>query len=279
MITIYKDECFLNHSDISVSNYRYNKRSDEHRHSFFELAYIAEGAGFHIIDGRSIPVMHGDYFLLDAKMSHCYDGNISVINLTFKPSFLDKNYRDIVTISQFYDRITYQKDYSLSVSEPLYHTFHDNGEVLKRIEYIKKEIEQKRFGYEECVRIALSEIILYTVRSAICKDKTDDNIQYIKTYIYEHYSENINLTKLSSKLGYSVPYISKQFRAATGRTFSEYLQSTRIKFACNLFTNNPKIHISEAAAIVGYRDMKRFTAVFKKITGTTPRNFCKTLKE
>ena len=183
MIYYYKDECFLQHSSVSVSDCSYYKRTPEHKHSFFEIAYIVNGTGFHIIDGKSIPIKSGDYFLLDTTVSHYYDGNINVINLVFKPSFLDKNYRDILTVARLCDRITFKTDYRRSVKEPVYHTYCDDGFVRRRIEYIKDEIRERKFSYEECVRIALSEIVMYTVRSIVCVDTNSNIIKQIEKKI------------------------------------------------------------------------------------------------
>ena len=83
--------------------------------------------------------------------------------------------------------------------------------------------------------------------------------------------------ELCEKMGYSLPYISKQFKAVTGSTFSEYLQRTRVHFACRFLVNNPRLAIDEVAAKVGYNDAKHFTSVFKKYVGTTPGVFAKKL--
>ena len=277
---IYNDKnSFIKHRDVSVSNYNYKARSQEHSHTFFELAYIVSGEGVHIVDGRAVPVRKGCYFLLDKNASHCYDGNIEVLNLTFNPSFLDKNYCDIVTVSELYDKMVYKTDYRLPVSDWNCHIYYDEGMLEKRIRYVQDEIEQMKFGYEECARIAIFEIIMCTIRSVVCCDTEHDTINNIKKYVNEHYSETILLTQICSSMGYSLPYISKLFREATGNTFSQYLQRTRIEAACSIFVKNSRLHIREVAAMVGYRDMKQFTAVFKKIKGTTPRKFCKSVKE
>lgn len=279
MIYSYKDECFYMHSDISVSNHNSNKLTPSHTHSFFEIAYIYGGNGFQIINEKRIPVTKGDYFFLDTTVSHCYDGNVQVLNLIFKPAFLDKTYHNITTISQLYNKILANTNFSISVPEPLYHTYTDDGNIVRKIERIQNELNNKSFGYEKCAQIALQEIITHSVRSIVCKNSENDNIRFIKEYIYEHYNEDISLKLMSDIMGYSSPYISKVFHTATGKTFSEYLQITRIEFARSILINNPRLSINEVSNMVGYKNAKQFTAVFKKHTGTTPRIFCKSVKE
>ena len=276
----YKDECFLQHGDISISKYTYNRLTTEHKHDFFELAYVEDGEGEHIIDGRRYAVAKGDYMIIDTTAAHCYEGNIVILNLIFNPAFLDKNYRHIKEVRELYSALTFNTGYSIVAAEPIYHIFHDNGEIQDRIDYIRREIEDKSLGYADCVRAALLEIITRSARD-LCRENMssdgDGKISYVEKYIYDHYDEDVNLSELCEKMGYSLPYISKQFKAVTGSTFSEYLQRTRIHFACRFLVNNPRLAIDEVAAKVGYNDAKHFTSVFKKYVGTTPGVFAKNL--
>ena len=277
----YKDECFLQHGDISISKYSYNHPTTEHKHDFFELAYVVDGKGVHIIDGRRYDIAKGDYMLLDTTAAHCYEGNIVILNLIFNPAFLDKNYRHIKEARELYSALTFNTGYSIVAAEPIYHIFHDNGDIQDRIDYIRREIEEKSLGYADCVRSALLEIIMKTVRS-ICRENMsmdgDGKIAYVEKYIYDHYDEDVSLSELCEEMGYSLPYVSKQFKTVTGCTFSEYLQKTRVHYACSFFVNNPHFTIDEVAEKVGYSDIKHFSAVFKKYVGTTPGAFAKGLK-
>ena len=44
----------------------------EHKHSFFELAYVASGKAEHTVDGNSRILEKGDFFLIDLNSSHEY---------------------------------------------------------------------------------------------------------------------------------------------------------------------------------------------------------------
>jgi len=59
-------------------------------------------------------------------------------------------------------------------------------------------------------------------------------------------------------------------------TVSEYIQKIRIEEACNLLRNsNYKVIL--IAQMVGYKDIKHFNEIFKKITGMTPSSYKKSL--
>ena len=278
----YKDDCFFQHNDVSFSRYTYTRKSLEHKHDFFEIAYVAAGQGRHFIDGRVYDISEGDYMIIDTTAAHCYDGNVEIANIIFNLKFLDKNYRHMKTVRELYSAMMLGSSYSMVEPEPLYHVFHDDCGIIERIMNIKNEIESKPFGFAESIRADLLQIMILSVRKLCREDMSGSGncpVQLIEKYIYDHYDENISLSELCADLGYSLPYISKRFKAVTGYTFSDYLQKTRIHFACRFFINSSDGRVEDIAAKVGYSDIKYFTSVFKKFAGITPGAFCHNLRK
>ncbi len=273
----YSDECFFQHKDISVSKYVYNNRSYEHMHNFFEIAYVSNGEGYHFINGKRYRITAGDYMIIDTTASHYYDGDVEILNLIFKPKFLDRGYREIKTVKELYKKIGFNDDYALIPADPLHYIYH-NDDVREKILQVKDEIENKKIGYEDYARLLVMQIIIQAMRS-ICSVKSSNTdkspVKYIEKYVYEHYDENISLSALSAELGYSLPYISRRFKQLTSLTFSEYLQSTRMQIACDLLTNYPEMSLEDIASKVSYSDIKYFTSIFKKYIGVTPSLFKK----
>ena len=273
---VYGDECFFQHNEISISKYSYTSKSFVHSHCFFEIAYVSSGEGVHIINGREYPISRGDYMIIDPTAIHCYDGNVEITNLIFLPTFLDKSFRDIESVDGLYSAFVQNSGYSITEIEPIYHIFKDDGTVLEKILHIKQELETKDFAYANCVKAELEQIIMFSLRQ-ICNENEKQSgnmpVQYIEKYIFEHYDEDISLSDLCNEFGYSLPYISKRFKATTGINFTDYLQKIRIQFACRFFVDSPHLTTEDIAQKVGYSDIKYFTSVFKKYVGTTPSGF------
>ena len=273
----YKDECFFQHQDISYSQYKYAHGTYEHRHDFFEIAYVIDGEGVHHIDSKSMNIKKGDYLILDTAVSHRYEGVVEIANVIFHPALIDEFFKDIGTVEELYSLITINSGYSIVMQEPVYHIFKDeDGSVREKLLYIKDEIENKKLGYVECARAARVGVLMQSLRG-ICRENLSDDddcpIRYIEKYIYEHYDENVSLSQLCDELGYSVSYISKRFKSITGSSFSDYLKRTRIQFACRNFIKNPAMSVEDAALSVGYSDTKYFTELFKQYMGKTPAVF------
>ena len=90
-----------------------------------------------------------------------------------------------------------------------------------------------------------------------------------KQFIHEHCSESLSLGQVSSRVNMSHFYFCKQFRKATGLSFTDFVSRTRIEKAKNLLLN-PNLRISEVAFAVGFQSLSHFNRIFKRIVGQSP---------
>ena len=98
----YKDECFFQHQDISYSRYKYIKGTYEHKHDFFEIAYVMDGKGYHYVDSECMEIKKGDYMILDTTVTHRYEGLLEIANVIFHPRIIDATYRDVGAAEELY---------------------------------------------------------------------------------------------------------------------------------------------------------------------------------
>ncbi len=70
-------------------------------------------------------------------------------------------------------------------------------------------------------------------------------------------------------MGMSPFYFSRQVKAATGKTFLEFLTDYRIQRAKQRLEST-ELPISEVGRAVGYPDSNYFGKVFKRAVGCTP---------
>jgi len=159
--------------------------------------------------------------------------------------------------------------------------FHDSdGKIKNILNMINREAQERSPGYRELIRCYLIEILLHTVRrieNASVASETNTIVAFLTNYIAKHYMDEISLTNLSSQMNYSLPHVSKCFKEETGISFIKYLQNYRIKQASRLLLTTKKAP-DEIAELVGYRDAKFFTQIFKNATGFPPAKFRKLYK-
>lgn len=128
-----------------------------------------------------------------------------------------------------------------------------------------------------CMDLKTSESV---PQQAVPPSQTDDQdlngvIGACKQYIQKHYAEKITLASMAEYSNFSECYFSSLFKKMTGQNFNDYLCEVRIEKAKELLASFPRDKIYEISNKVGYNEVVTFNRNFKKITGITPREFCK----
>jgi two-component system response regulator YesN len=95
------------------------------------------------------------------------------------------------------------------------------------------------------------------------------DINKIQKYVQEHYAEGITLELTAAIFYVSKEYLSKAFKAETGKGFLEYLTALRMERAKELILDY-KVPLKEVGELVGYMDQAHFYKTFKKYYGRTP---------
>ncbi|HAX51932.1 MAG TPA: hypothetical protein DIW07_13825 [Lachnospiraceae bacterium] len=104
------------------------------------------------------------------------------------------------------------------------------------------------------------------------KEAVSRPVRDAKQYIYDHFSQNITLEKVSDQIGFNPAYFSTLFKKETGQNFLEYVTELRIQKAKNYLIQTD-YDVAEIASSVGYGDLKYFSRLFKKNTGLNPSDF------
>lgn len=101
--------------------------------------------------------------------------------------------------------------------------------------------------------------------------------EQLETYVLEHLSEDISLYDIAENFGLSFHYMSVVFKNKMDHNFKEYLSYQRYVRALALMQENPKMKIADIAAQVGIANVNTFIRIFKKYSGTTPKQYTNTL--
>ncbi|MGX5108487.1 AraC family transcriptional regulator [Enterobacter cloacae] len=93
-------------------------------------------------------------------------------------------------------------------------------------------------------------------------------------WLDEHYQEKFHLDALAAELGKSRSYVSRKFHAETGEKIHHYLNTLRLRKACECLLHSDA-SVREVAARVGFSDVTWFISAFKKGIGETPLQYRK----
>ncbi|EMO5718364.1 TPA: helix-turn-helix domain-containing protein [Enterobacter bugandensis] len=93
-------------------------------------------------------------------------------------------------------------------------------------------------------------------------------------WLDEHYQEKFRLDALAAELGRSRSYVSRKFHAETGEKIHHYLNTLRLRKACECLLHSDA-SVREIAVRVGFSDVTWFISAFKKGIGETPLQYRK----
>jgi two-component system response regulator YesN len=104
------------------------------------------------------------------------------------------------------------------------------------------------------------------------RDSSDAYVERAVAEIADHYVTGLNAEEVARRLGISDGHLARMFKAKTGLTFAEYLTRYRMMRAIELL-KEPTVRIGEVADLVGYRDQRHFSILFRRLVGLTPTQF------
>jgi len=139
-----------------------------------------------------------------------------------------------------------------------------NDELQKRLDSLTADIQQG---------------ILKENPPETAAAESDTLKEQLEAYVLEHLSEDISLYDIAEHFGLSFHYMSVVFKNKMDHNFKEYLSYQRYVRALALMQENPKIKIADIAAQVGILNVNTFIRIFKKYSGTTPKQYMNSLSE
>ena len=105
---------------------------------------------------------------------------------------------------------------------------------------------------------------------------TDWQVKRVTSFMRDNLDRQIGLDDLAGLVNLSRFHFCTAFRRATGHTPHQWLTTQRINRARELLVD-PKLSVTDIAIAVGYETPSAFAASFRKVTGTSPSHFRRTL--
>ena len=98
--------------------------------------------------------------------------------------------------------------------------------------------------------------------------------------INEHISDaDYDRDAFAADMSSSVSTLYNKIRAITGKNVTTFVRDIRIKAACRLAKEDPKLRASDIAYQVGFRDPKYFATSFKRVMGIQPKEYIDQIKD
>ncbi len=239
-----------------------NKHYPLHQHDFYELEYISEGQGTHLINGAAYPVRRGDIVFITPMDFHGFEAqNIKTITLHFYSKDMSPEISALIS-SLKADIVKDAGEKNISDFERLIEIFTANGHYA--------ELQLKN----------LTELIIVNLFGRRAKNavgnNSGDSVSQAIGYININFRNKITLDIISQRFHISPSYFSREFKRRTGVCFTDYLAECRFSYAKKLLRNGNSV--IDACLESGFTGVRNFTKRFKKLYGVTPSEYAKTAK-
>jgi transcriptional regulator GlxA family with amidase domain len=100
----------------------------------------------------------------------------------------------------------------------------------------------------------------------------DEPIQRAQKWLFSHFREPVDLDDLATKVGMSPRNFARRFKTATGEAPLAYVHRLRIDTARH-YLESAHRSVQEICNEIGYEDVAFFRNLFRRHTGTSPREY------
>lgn len=271
-----------------------------HYHDFHKILILLNGNVTYFVEGRSYQLLPDDIVLISAGEVHRPVVNTSTpyerIILYVSPDYLEKYHTKDYNLMQ-----CFHSSGALTASDApkRSHGFSpsDNPKSFS-IQQEKSHVLRFRTGHGTALKNALSaldncrmdldyagtllqeslflQFMIQLNRAALHKNldfipnsPSDDKIISILSYLNAHLREPLSIDAVASHFFLNRYYLMHMFKAQTGYTIGNYVETKRLELARQLVFNGTPI--TEACESSGFSSYSAFSRAYKKKFGISPR--------
>lgn len=153
----------------------------------------------------------------------------------------------------------------------------DPKEFIVHLTRTIAEVEKRKEEYSKDIRLEQLEGSIQTfpaISEQESQDYLDEYIREAIAIIEKHYAEHISASDIAMLLGISERNLTNLFKERSGYTLLEYLTLYRMKKATH-YLQKKELSVYEVASLVGYKDYRYFSKVFKSTFAMTPLEYKK----
>lgn len=257
-----------------------HRATDVHRHDFYELVVILAGRGRHITDREEYTLEAGDVFLLRGHMAHGYADteHMTLVNILFDPDRLALPMPLLRDLPGYH--ALFRIEPRLRTYDRLRSRLRLNGEDLAEVAGIiarlQHELTRKAPGYRFQACAHLMHLIGFVSRCYSHPDRNTERpflrLGEVLSYIELHYRDPITVAQLTRLAHMSESSLMRQFQRVLSRSPIEHVIRVRILKAAEHLQRGD-VRVTEAAFACGFTDSNYFSRQFRRVMGTSPREY------
>ncbi|MBR6523362.1 MAG: helix-turn-helix transcriptional regulator [Clostridia bacterium] len=254
------------------------------KHNFWELVYVDKGKLTVETDDETFTLNQGECVFHKPNEVHCHKANgvnapnyfviCFVCNSSYMNVFRNKHFNLPERLKRFISNIITeaQQVFDLPLNNPE--------------EQVLRVAPEELLGGQQMIRTYLEQFLILLLRreygeaNSLPDDAKEENHlasqlrRTLDMYIYQDFS----VEKFCSQMKYSKAYLSKIFLSQYGQTIHGYVTYAKIKEARALIREHT-YNFTQISDMLCFSNPLYFSRVFKKITGMSPSEYKKSIKQ
>lgn len=254
----------LHQVDNSIGQFNYNAYIyrdciwESHFHANYELIHVLEGSAQIAVNGEMHTLSAGEMILLAPYNIHALviPADARVWVAVFSPDYVE--------------------DFAARYGDVRFSQFRCDQEALP---FLKAHLFHPGMPEKYTAIACLNFVCSQCLKHAKAHDMKLNNafMQRIIQYISSRIGEDITLKKTAEALGYEYHYFSALFHQSFSINFKSFVHLFRFAQASRLLAD-PTTDVTIVCRECGFGSIRNFNRVFKKMSGCTPTEYQKKLK-
>lgn len=230
-------------------------------HENVEFMYCTEGSGILHYDSLDYEIKKGDIAVINSFAIHYTETDDGLV------------FKDLIPFSEFFslNGLDLPKMHFAPIIRDL--------SANEKFDAIVKNFESKDPLSGAKMLHSILDFLIYMSEhhleeANISAKKIDISIRQALSHINSEFDKKLSADRISKKAGFSKYHFLREFKKATGQTFSDYLTKVRIENAKKLLLTTT-LPVKEICYKSGFDSEAYFSKVFKLSEKETPSSFRK----
>lgn len=251
-----------------------------HCHPEYEITFVSNGTGKRQIADHISYYHEGDLIFLGPNIPHLgfaqelYESHQEIV-IQMRGDFLGHDFMDtpeLANIKQLFERaksgVTFYGHTKWVIGEMLTKmTQMDNFQRL--VELLK--VLHILATSQDFVSLNINHM------SAVVKPQDHYRMRQIFEFVEENFRRQFSQDEIARHISMTTPAFCRFFKKLNHKVFTDFLKEYRVARACNLLASEAE-SISAVCFDSGFNNLSHFNKQFKDVTGKTPSEYRKSLR-
>lgn len=260
----------LNDTIVSFSRLFANTVRYHHWHQCLEILYVEEGFGVAIVDNRHYTMRPGRLFFFPPFTLHkvMVDEQAEAI---YRRTIIHLDHHAVLKVLRDFPQAQQRLQKLSRRGGPAWVA--DVAHCQVHIHHLLS-CYQPPMNSESIASLLIALFAMLPDDSDGAPGSSHGIASQVMFWLDENYQVKFSLDALAAELGKSRSYVSRKFHLETGEKIHDYLNTLRLRKACECLLHSEG-SVRDIGARVGFSDVTYFISAFRKGIGETPLQYRK----